>query len=159
MSPSAIIIIILCVALSALLIRFLSLRESERIATRHQWDLGLRLAQCKRSLDAVTAERDVLARSFETAMKRTPDDLAEYRRKKEATWGYKDADVLVGEHCWALMGEDLVVVMKWEDGGYQVCGPWECGCPADTLQILEIIPRPEGQKDRQLCYSPSEKES
>lgn len=107
MSLSAIVITILCVALSALLARATSLAKSERAAVQESLDKGFELFQCKQSLEAITAERDalhrdlclqgdllssiqaerdVLVHSFESAMRRTPAEAMDIVAKRHAFW-------------------------------------------------------------------------
>lgn len=63
-----------------------------------------------------------------------------------------DQEVKIGDHCWALSDGDLLVVLKDEEGRYQVCGAWECGIPVDELELLEVIPRPQGFEALRLYY-------
>ena len=63
-----------------------------------------------------------------------------------------DEDVKPGDHCWALANGELLVVMKDDEGTYQVCGAWECGIRLDELELLEIIPRPKGREETKLYY-------
>ena len=64
----------------------------------------------------------------------------------------KDEDVKIGEHCWATSDGDLMVVLKAEDGGFQVCGAWGCGIGIDNIELIGIINRPEGYEDTRLYY-------
>ena len=64
-------------------------------------------------------------------------------------------DVNIGDHCWAIMDEELVIVLKTKDGevnDYQLCGDWECGCPAKDLDIINIIVKPKGYRNIKLSY-------
>ena len=64
----------------------------------------------------------------------------------------KNEDVKIGEHCWATSDGKLMVVLKREDGGFEVCGAWECGIGIDNIELIGIIDRPECYKDASLYY-------
>lgn len=64
----------------------------------------------------------------------------------------KDSDVKIGQHCWALSNCKLLIVLKAEAGGYDVCGAWECGIGADEIEIISVIDKPEGFDSTQLYY-------
>ncbi len=64
-------------------------------------------------------------------------------------------DVNIGDHCWAILEEELLIVLKTTDGeinDYQLCGDWECGCPAKWLDIISIIDKPNGHEATNLHY-------
>ena len=68
----------------------------------------------------------------------------------------KNEDVNIGDHCWAIMNGELLIVLKTTDGeinDYQLCGDWECGCPAKDLDIISIINKPHGYESIKLSYS------
>lgn len=79
MTLSAIVIIVLCVALSAALFRLVSLRQ-EHDALEHG------LASAVKQRVEIQAERDLLAKSFENAMKRTPAEAMDIVAKRHAFW-------------------------------------------------------------------------
>lgn len=64
----------------------------------------------------------------------------------------ENKDVKIGQHCWAIMENKLVVVLKDEDEGYEVCGAWECGTSAKSLTLLEIINKPKNYDETKLYY-------
>jgi len=64
----------------------------------------------------------------------------------------KNKDVQIGQHCWAILSEKLLVVLKIEAQEYNVCGEWECSIDADKLEILQIIDKPKGYKNTGLYY-------
>lgn len=70
-----------------------------------------------------------------------------------------DCELMIGDHCWALMNNKLVMVVKMETEGYDVCGPWECGVGIDDLTLLEKVPRPEGHHTTELYYNPKDLET
>jgi hypothetical protein len=64
-------------------------------------------------------------------------------------------DVNIGDHCWAIIEEELVIALKTTDGeinDYQLCGDWECGCPSKWLDIISIIDKPKGYENTTLSY-------
>ncbi len=80
-------------------------------------------------------------------------EAASERGSAELNDGLGDADIKIGEHCWALLDGALLVVLKTDEGSYEVCGAWECGVGAHRLQILSIIPRPVGHEITKLYYA------
>lgn len=61
-------------------------------------------------------------------------------------------ELIKNEHYWAIMdGKSLVVIYDGKRG-FDVCGPWECGCGLRELEIIQHIPRPESVKDLNLYY-------
>jgi hypothetical protein len=64
-------------------------------------------------------------------------------------------DVNIGDHCWAITDGELVIALKTTDGeinDYELCGDWECGCPAKDLDIISIIEKPKGYASTKLSY-------
>jgi len=57
-----------------------------------------------------------------------------------------------GEHCWALIDNELVIVLKDSDGDFAVCGYWECSVFEKGLKLIEIIPKPGSHIDTRLYY-------
>ena len=57
-----------------------------------------------------------------------------------------------GQHCWATCDGKLMVVLKEEDGYFQVCGAWECGIGIDNIELISIIERPELHENTELYY-------
>lgn len=64
----------------------------------------------------------------------------------------ENEDVRIGEHCWALACSELLVVSKFDSNSYSVCGPWECDVSHVELELISIIPRPNGHKNTKLYY-------
>ena len=61
--------------------------------------------------------------------------------------------VTIGEHCWAVTDGELLVVLKTDPEGYEVCGPWECGIGnSSQLEIIKIIKKPKGHINTKLYY-------
>ena len=61
-------------------------------------------------------------------------------------------EVKIGEHCWALSNDRLLIVLKSAPTFYEVCGAWECGIGADELEIIQVIPRPAAYENTKLYY-------
>lgn len=61
-------------------------------------------------------------------------------------------DLKIGQHLWILSHEELMVVAKFDDNGYEVCGPWECGIGKDDCQIIQLIEIPKGYEKTSLYY-------
>ncbi len=61
-------------------------------------------------------------------------------------------DVMINDHCWALLDGQLIVVMKVELGSYVVCGGWECTINYEDLDLLELIKLPLGRERNTLYY-------
>jgi hypothetical protein len=64
----------------------------------------------------------------------------------------KDEMIEAGQHCWAISAGKLLVVLKIEDGWYEVCGAWECGIGAEKIEIISIIDRPADHLSTKLYY-------
>lgn len=64
----------------------------------------------------------------------------------------KNEDVKLGQHCWATIGDRLLIVLKAEDEGYDVCGGWECGVSDKLITLLEIINKPVDHEDTTMYY-------
>ena len=69
----------------------------------------------------------------------------------------ENKEVPIGAHCWALMNDKLLVVLKRASNGvtcegYEVCGAWECGVRPEEIDIIEIIKKPVGHKHTELSY-------
>lgn len=64
----------------------------------------------------------------------------------------KNSKVKVGDHCWALSCNELLIVLKTERDGYEVCGAWECGMSYNELEIISIIKKPKKYIKTKLYY-------
>jgi len=64
----------------------------------------------------------------------------------------KDEDVELGQHCWAVSNGKLLVVLKTQTQGYEVCGAWECGIAVEELDLISIIEKPPGYATSVLYY-------
>lgn len=58
------------------------------------------------------------------------------------------------DHCWALLKEvnQLLIVMKNGNGNYYVCGDWEDEIEPNDIEIIKIIPKPQGFENYALYY-------
>jgi hypothetical protein len=64
----------------------------------------------------------------------------------------QNEDVEIGAHCWALMAEKLLIVLKTNTESFEVCGAWGCGVDSDRLQIISVINAPKGFEKTRLYY-------
>jgi len=64
----------------------------------------------------------------------------------------KNKDIKIGDHCWAISNNELLVVLKTSDRSYEVCGDWELGIGAEQINIIEIINKPIGHENTKLYY-------
>lgn len=62
-------------------------------------------------------------------------------------------DLKIGQHLWALHDNKLIVAAKFDESGYQVCGPWECGIGKNECEIIELIDVPKGHENTSLYYA------
>ena len=49
----------------------------------------------------------------------------------------KFEDVKIGQHLWVLTNNELLMVAKFDNDGYEVCGAWECGISKNDCEIIE----------------------
>lgn len=68
----------------------------------------------------------------------------------------KFEDLEIGQHLWVLAEGKLLMVAKFDDSGYSVCGDWECGIDRNECQIIELVGRPKGFESFDLYYSPKD---
>ncbi|NQY42588.1 MAG: hypothetical protein HRT87_04505 [Legionellales bacterium] len=63
-------------------------------------------------------------------------------------------DLKVGDHLWVFHKptKSLILVAKSKDGGYDVCGPWECGIAEFACEIIELVNLPKTHKKTPLYY-------
>lgn len=60
---------------------------------------------------------------------------------------------IAGEHFWALMGGDLVMISINKDcKRVEVCGPWECGAHMEDVELLQHVPKPVGYENTPMYY-------
>lgn len=83
---------------------------------------------------------DIKARKFNYNLKLTKETL-------------KFEDLKIGQHLWVLFDNQLIVAAKFDESGYQVCGPWECGIGKNECEIIELIDVPKGHKNTSLYYA------
>ncbi len=65
----------------------------------------------------------------------------------------KHNEVKIGDHCWALLNNKLLIVLKISDSTYEVCGGWKSSVNIDKFNTISIIEKPEGYEDTELYYS------
>lgn len=85
--------------------------------------------------------------------------LASAEPIKQVTEPPLDArNMAAGTHCWALLDDKLVVVIKsdlWKgvtECYFYVCGGWEGSVSERELTLLEVIARPLNYSDKEIYY-------
>lgn len=58
-----------------------------------------------------------------------------------------------GDHFWALLGGELVVIFMDYNGDCTVAGAWECTIPLEQLEGISVIPKPEEYSDTTFYFS------
>ena len=61
-------------------------------------------------------------------------------------------DIKIGQHLWVLSSNELLMVAKFDEGGYEVCGPWEGGIDPSHCQIIGLVEFPVKHKETKLYY-------
>jgi hypothetical protein len=61
-------------------------------------------------------------------------------------------DLKIGQHLWVLVNGELLMVAKFDDDGYEVCGAWECGIPSHECEIIELVTVPKGYETAKMYY-------
>jgi hypothetical protein len=64
----------------------------------------------------------------------------------------KFEDLPIGQHLWVLFQDKLVMVAKFDQYQYEVCGAWECGITPEECEIVELVNVPDKFKTNQLYY-------
>jgi hypothetical protein len=64
----------------------------------------------------------------------------------------KNENIKIGDHCWALSNNKLIVVLKTTDSVYALCGYWERSVTVEELNIISIIKKPAGHEKTKLFY-------
>lgn len=62
-------------------------------------------------------------------------------------------DLKIGQHLWVLVDNELLMVAKFDEQGYQVCGEWEFGISPDKCKIIELVDVPKGYEITGWYYS------
>ena len=75
--------------------------------------------------------------------------------KKKSAHIIKFEDLKIGQHLWVLLGNELVMVAKFDEYGYEVCGAWECGISKNDCEIIKLVPFPKGYENTKLYYAGS----
>lgn len=61
-------------------------------------------------------------------------------------------DLEMGQHVWVLYGDELVLVAKFNEKRFDVCGPWESGINKNECKIVGLVNRPIKQQNKSLYY-------
>jgi len=64
----------------------------------------------------------------------------------------KFEDLKIGQHLWGMYSGKLLMVAKFDDKGYDVCGAWECVIGKDECEIIELVDVPKGYEKTKLYY-------
>lgn len=64
----------------------------------------------------------------------------------------KFEDLKIGQHLWVICSGELLMVAKFNDKRYEVCGAWECGIGKDECEIIELVDIPKGYEKTKLYY-------
>ena len=64
----------------------------------------------------------------------------------------KFEDLKIGQHLWVLQAEELLMVAKFDEDGYEVCGPWECGIDKNDCKIIKLVNPPKDYEKTKLYY-------
>ncbi len=65
----------------------------------------------------------------------------------------KHNEVKIGDHCWTILNNKLLIVLKISDSTYEVCGGLNSSVNIDKFNTISIIEKPEGYEDTELYYS------
>ena len=61
-------------------------------------------------------------------------------------------DLKIGQHLWVMSNNKLLLVAKFDEHKYQVCGDWEGGIDKKECKIIELIKFPKGYENTKLYY-------
>jgi hypothetical protein len=61
-------------------------------------------------------------------------------------------DLDINDHAWALMNDELLVIIKDSLNTASVCGAWEGAISPRKLEIIAKIERPQGHEKTPLYY-------
>jgi len=61
-------------------------------------------------------------------------------------------NIPTGTHCWAIIQDKLLIVLKVDDHYYEVCGAWEGGIHDSEFNLISVIDKPQDYKDNELYY-------
>ena len=65
----------------------------------------------------------------------------------------KFEDLKIGQHLWVLAYDKrLVMVAKFDNDGYEVCGAWEAGISKMDCKIIELVDVPKGYENTRMLY-------
>lgn len=58
----------------------------------------------------------------------------------------------IGQHLWVLIDDQILMVAKFDEYSYEVCGPWEGALHPGDCKIIELVDLPTGHEDTKLYY-------
>ena len=64
----------------------------------------------------------------------------------------KFEDLKIGQHLWVVAKNKLLMVAKFNEHGYDVCGAWECGIGKKDCEIIELVNVPKGHENTKMYY-------
>lgn len=74
----------------------------------------------------------------------------EYRRHQTPIEMQEEIKPKPGDHFWALENQELAVYFKRNDGNVYIAGAWECSINEEVLNVVEIIPKPNAHRNKQM---------
>lgn len=64
----------------------------------------------------------------------------------------KFEDLKIGQHLWVKSNNELLVVAKFDEKQYEVCGAWEAGIDPEDCEIIQLIDVPKGFENLTFYY-------
>jgi hypothetical protein len=61
-------------------------------------------------------------------------------------------DLKIGQHAWVIADEKLLLVAKFNNDRFDVCGAWECGISPSECKIVKLVNVPKKHKNTPLYY-------
>ncbi len=61
-------------------------------------------------------------------------------------------NIIKGSHFWALMDNELIILIKDYSSLYYCCGAWEGSINEMDFEFISYIKKPENHKETKLCY-------
>jgi len=65
----------------------------------------------------------------------------------------KFQDIKIGQHLWVISNGELLMVAKFDDDMYDVCGAWEGGISKNECEIIQLVDVPKGYEKTKMYYA------